>query len=95
MSKKYIVMERGFEYDDEYHREGEGGEPVKIFDTKVAAEQEASRLNNDTWKTHGYLYEYDYDEGYEQLIQGGLSIEDAVKKIGPKKIFYVVEVDSE
>jgi hypothetical protein len=35
--KGYIILEKGYEYDDSYYNEIEGGHPRKIFHTKSSA----------------------------------------------------------
>jgi hypothetical protein len=35
--KGYIILEKGYEYDDNYYNPSEGGHPTKIFYTKPAA----------------------------------------------------------
>lgn len=94
MSKKYIVMERGYEYNDENYSDGNGGSPKKIYNTKEEAVTEMKALNANSWKTHSHLYEYNYEDGYKDLINDeGKTIEEAVKEIGPMDVFYVVAVE--
>jgi hypothetical protein len=96
MATKFIVMEHGYEYNDEYyhqpHCDGSVGTPTVIFSTRAKAEKEAKRLNDASGKTHRYLYEYD-EEFYDLVEDQGKSIEEAIKIQGPKEIFYVVEVE--
>ena len=42
----YVVMERGFEYNDEYYTEQEGGTPVKVFTSKEEAEKHRQKLED-------------------------------------------------
>ena len=35
--KGYIILEKGYEYDDNYYNPSEGGHPTKIFYTKKSA----------------------------------------------------------
>lgn len=42
----FVVMERDFEYTDEYYYSTEGGNPVKAFADREEAEAEAERMNN-------------------------------------------------
>lgn len=50
--KGYIVLEKGFEYDDNIYHEldGGGGQPKKIFFTKLAGQEEINRLNIERFK---------------------------------------------
>jgi hypothetical protein len=93
MAKKYIVLERSYEYNDETYDVGEGGEPKVIFDTKAEADKEAKRLNDDSWRTHEYLYEY-HDRYYDAIQENDMSVKDAVSVYGPLEIFYVKPVEA-
>lgn len=93
VATKYIVLERSYEYNDETYDASEGGEPKVVFDTKVAAEKEAKRLNDDTWRTHEYLYEY-HDRYYDAIHKHGMSIKDAASVLGSLNIFYVMPVEA-
>jgi hypothetical protein len=93
MPKKYLVMERVYEYNDETYDERDGGTPKTLYDDKADAEKEATRLNKLTWKTHGYLYEY-HEDYYDSLREEDLNIEEAVKKQGPLDVFYVSSVEA-
>jgi hypothetical protein len=46
---KWIVMERGFEYNDEYNTETEFGSPYQLIEDKAEAQAEADRLNELKW----------------------------------------------
>ena len=43
----YVVLQKGFEYNDEVYSQSEsgGGHPHKIFFTEEAARQEVKRMN--------------------------------------------------
>lgn len=47
MSKMYVLVEEGWEYNDEvmFRPESGGGTPTKVFASKEKAEQERDRLN--------------------------------------------------
>jgi hypothetical protein len=42
---QYIVMERGYEYNDEWYVPQESGEPKLVFSDRTQAEAAAYRLN--------------------------------------------------
>src|SRR4051812_36679262 len=50
--KGYVIIEKNFEYNDEYYYEGEGGggTPEHVYTDHLKAEQELSRLERDKWR---------------------------------------------
>lgn len=52
MSTVYVLMEEGWEYNDEtfFHPESGSGTPVKIFNSLEAAEKECQKRNLDSFK---------------------------------------------
>lgn len=61
--KGYVILEKGFQYNDEIHsNEGEGGIPVKIFLNKEFASKELYRLEIEKLKSINitdYCYQVD------------------------------------
>lgn len=50
MNKMFVVVETGFDYNDEYHYvtgDGRDGTPVAVFTDQAAAKAEAARLTID------------------------------------------------
>lgn len=73
----YVVMERGFEYNDEINSESEGGTPKKIIFNKDDANKEVKRLNIEKLKSTS-ITDYTYDiedvlsvdvEEFEKLLE--------------------------
>jgi hypothetical protein len=63
MAKGYILLKKGWEYDDETYSETEGGKPVKIYLDKSKADED--KLNFEVKKFHNldlYIYYYTLDE---------------------------------
>lgn len=91
MSKKYILMERSWQYNDEYYYQPEdgGGKPVKIFNSKELADAERDKLNK---KQAGFIEEIRdglmYAEGIDDNDEERINQIDA-------DIYEVVEVESE
>ena len=78
MKKAYVVMKKGYEYDDEiYYENGDGGgHPSKIFFTKESSDAEVARLNIEKVRRNE-LYHYYHDiedicddtEGLKELCE--------------------------
>ena len=65
MRNAYVVMQKGFEYNDEIYYEIDGGvgHPSKIFFTKEACEEEVERLNiEEIMKKKLSYYFYDIED---------------------------------
>ena len=61
----YVVLQKGYEYNDEVHSQAEsgGGHPHKIFFTQEGAREEVERMNINEFKnTNISEYFYDVDE---------------------------------
>lgn len=69
--KAYVLMERGFEYDDNYYNPVEGGTPKKIYFNLDEAKQEAKKLDLQRFKNESIRhYAYDIDnviQDYDML----------------------------
>jgi len=82
MTKKYLLMELSWEYNDEYYYRPEsgGGNPVKLFNTKEAAMKERDTLEEGR---SDFLSEV--REGREYMDVGD----------GEEHLYEIVEVESE
>jgi hypothetical protein len=58
--KGYIILEKGFEYNDEIYNSSEGGNPLKIYLSYDFAKKEYQRLTIQKFKTIN-ITDYDYD----------------------------------
>lgn len=68
--KGYIVLQKGFEYNDEVYSETEsgGGHPQKIYFNRETALEEVKRLNIKEFKeTNISLYSYDIEDICEDI----------------------------
>ena len=83
--KAYVILQKGFEYNDEVYTEGEGGNPKIVCFSKEDAKSKVEQLNFDEYKKRS-LSEYTYDledvlsvdvEEYEKFN------ESLVEKYGP------------
>lgn len=83
--KAYVILQKGFEYNDEVYTEGEGGNPKIVCFSKEDARDKVEKLNFDEYKQRS-LSEYTYDledvldvdvEEYEKFN------ESLVEKYGP------------
>jgi hypothetical protein len=76
-NKVYIVMEIGYEYNDEYmyRPESEGGLPRKTFHEKELAEKyklelEIEKFRNENLDYFEFSREYLFDETFENINDG-------------------------
>jgi hypothetical protein len=66
----YVLVQLGFDYNDETYNHSEGGYPVKTFDTREAADAECLARNIETYKKGGTyggglgLYDEDFSHEY-------------------------------
>jgi len=61
--KAYVLMEKGFEYDDSYYNPVEGGSPRKIYFSLDEAKQESKKLDLQKFKNESIRnYTYDIDD---------------------------------
>jgi len=60
MKKGFVILKKGFEYDDNIYSETEGGSPSLIVFTKQEAEKKVYELNIKEYKECS-LSEYSYD----------------------------------
>jgi hypothetical protein len=61
--KAYVLMEKGFEYDDNYYNPVEGGSPKKIYFSLDEAKQESKKLDLQKFKNESIRnYTYDIDD---------------------------------
>jgi len=63
MSKAYVILEKGYEYDDNIYNQTDGGDPRLICFSKEDAEQRIKELNIKEYKTTSIRnYAYDVSE---------------------------------
>lgn len=60
MEKAYVILKKGFEYDDNIYNESEGGSPSLIVFSKEDAMKKVNELNIKEYKELS-LHEYSYD----------------------------------
>jgi hypothetical protein len=60
MKKAYVILKKGFEYDDNIYSESEGGSPSLIVFSKEDAKKKVNELNAKEYKQCS-LNEYSYD----------------------------------
>ena len=60
MEKAYVILKKGFEYDDNIYSESEGGSPSLIVFSKEDAQLKVKELNAKEYKACS-LHEYSYD----------------------------------
>ena len=60
MEKAYVILRKGFEYDDNIYNESEGGSPSLIVFSKEDAMKKVEELNIKEYKECS-LHEYSYD----------------------------------
>lgn len=65
--KSYVLMQKGFEYDDSYYNPTEGGTPNKVFFKKEDALSEMRKLNIYKFKNDNVSY-YDIDFDRDKVI---------------------------
>ena len=59
----YIIMQKGYEYDDNIYNETEGGTPTRIFFRKEDADEERENLEIEAMKEYDIShYSYDVDD---------------------------------
>lgn len=60
MEKAYVILKKGFEYDDNIYSESEGGSPSLIVFSEEDAQKKVNELNAKEYKQCS-LNEYSYD----------------------------------
>ena len=60
MEKAYVILKKGFEYDDNIYNESEGGNPSLIVFSEEDAKKKVNELNAKEYKQCS-LNEYSYD----------------------------------
>lgn len=79
--KAYVLMQKGYEYNDEINNPTEGGHPTKIFFSKKDAEEKVIELNINEFKQTN-LEEYTYD--MEDICSDVDSLKEYVKSLNEK-----------
>lgn len=63
MNKAYIVMKKGYEYDDNIYNETEGGTPKTVCFSKEDAIRKAKELNVKEYQTNSITeFSYEYED---------------------------------
>jgi vacuolar-type H+-ATPase subunit I/STV1 len=63
MNKAYIVMKKGYEYDDNIYNETEGGTPKTVCFSKEDAIRKAKELNIKEYQTNSITeFSYEYED---------------------------------
>lgn len=91
----YLVMEQGYEYNDEYYTRVDGGSPKKFFTNKKRAEEAAEAKNLEEFKRlikEGYIREYSYD-GLEGLLSDSATEDDLFYEEGIFKTLFGVSAE--
>jgi len=66
MKKAYVILKKGFEYDDNIYNEVEGGKPSLVVFDKEDAEQKVYELNIQEYKQ---LNITDYGYGIDEVLK--------------------------
>lgn len=77
MNKAYIVMKKGYEYDDNIYNETEGGTPKTVCFSKEDAIEKAKELNVKEYQTSS-ITEFSYE--YEECVNVELSVFESFNK---------------
>ncbi len=80
----YVLMEQGFEYNDEYYTRTDGGNPKNVFTNRKKAEAACEEKNLEEFKRlvkEGYIREYTSD-GLEGLLSDSVTEEDLLYEEG-------------
>lgn len=83
METFYVLMEQGWDYNDEVYFSSEGGHPTKVFTDKEKAEAEANRLSMVDFKRlilSGEIREYAY--GLDEILSAEATEEDTLYEEG-------------
>jgi hypothetical protein len=83
--KAYVILQKGFEYNDEVYTESDGGNPKIIFFSKEDARAKVEQLNFDEYKQRSLSeYTYDIDDVLSVDVEEYESFnESLVEKYGP------------
>ncbi len=84
METIYLVMEQGFDYNDEYYFQVDGGSPDSFFTNKKKAEEAAEKKNLEEFKgliKDGSIREYSND-GLDGLLADSVTEEDLLYEEG-------------
>lgn len=66
----YILMNKSFEYDDNYYNQNEGGSPVKTYLIKERADEECAKANIvELATTNLFDYSYNLREGGDSVLE--------------------------
>jgi hypothetical protein len=85
MSKFYVLMEVGFDYNDEtyFRYNGGGGHPSRVFSNKKKADEAAAQKNIEEFKrivSNGEIREYGY--GLDEVLSSKVTEEEVMYEEG-------------
>lgn len=86
----YVLMECGFEYNDEYYTPSEGGNPSKVFTNRKKADEACEKANLVEFKylvKEGYIREYSSD-GLDGLLSDSATEDDLLYEEGIFKTLF-------
>ena len=83
--KAYVILQKGFEYNDEVYTESDGGNPKIVCFSKEDARDKVEQLNFDEYKQRSLSeYTYDIDDVLSVDVEEYESFnESLVEKYGP------------
>lgn len=86
----YVLMERGFDYNDEYYFQIDGGNPSKVFTNRKKADEACEKANLEEFKRlvkEGYIREYSSD-GLDGLLSDSATEDDLLYDSGIFKTLF-------
>lgn len=83
--KAYVILQKGFEYNDEVYTEGEGGNPQIVCFSKEDAKIKVDQLNFEEYKKRSLIeYTYDLEDVLKVDVSEYENFNDSlVEKYGP------------
>jgi len=91
----YLVMEQGYEYNDEYYTRVDGGSPKSFFTNKKKAEEAAEAKNLEEFKRlikEDYIRDYSND-GLEGFLSDSATEEDLLYEDGIFRTLFGVNAE--
>ncbi len=91
----YVLMEQGFDYNDEYYFRTDGGNPCRVFTNRKKAEEAAEKRNLEEFKKlvkEGSIREYSSD-GLEGLLSDSVTEDDLLFEEGIFRTLFGVSAE--